>query len=146
MTYAQERIADVWDEAWLLMQAHAREAAIHEIPFQPGRSVYERMEKAGATRLFTARSAGVLIGYAVFVLSFHPHYVGEKVATQDVVYVEQSHRGFGAAKFLAWAEGQLKAEGAGAVIWSVRVGSVDFGRTLKRMGYEPSHTAYFKRL
>ena len=144
MTFSQERIADVWDEAWPLMVANANESGLQVLPFQPNRRVYDELEALGATRLYTARAAGVLVGYALFLLSFHPQYAGTKLAMQEVMYVDPAHRGFGAAKFLAYTDQALKAEGAGAVMRHVRHGAVDYGKSLERMGYLPIQTAYLK--
>lgn len=144
MTFQQERIADVWDEAWPLMQTNAGESGLGVIPFQPNRRVYDELERLGVTRLYTARANGVLVGYGLFLLSFHPQYAGTKLATQEVLYMDPVHRGFGAAKFLTYTEQELKAEGAGAVMRHVRHGAVDYGRSLERLGYQAVQTAYLK--
>lgn len=144
MTYAQERISELWDEAWTLVVNNAAESGLGVIPFQPNRRAYDELERLGVTRLYTLRRDGVLVGYALFMLSFPPMYAGTKVAVQDVFYVDPAHRGFGAAKFLLWTEQQLKAEGAGAVMRQVRHGAVDYSRSLERTGYLPVNVSYIK--
>ena len=145
MTYAQERIAEVWDEAWPLIVANAHETALSDIPFQPNRRHYEELERLGVMRLYTARVGGVLVGYTLFLVSFHPQYAGTKMAIQEVLYMDPAHRGFGAARFIVWSDDKLKAEGAGAVMRQVRHGAADYGRTLERMGYVPTQLSYLKR-
>lgn len=146
MTFAQERISDVWDEAWPLVIEAGRESALGDIPFQPGRRAYDEMERLGIARLYTARSGGVLVGLAVFALSHLPQHIGTKVAVQDVVYMDPAHRGYASGRFLLWTEKALKDEQVGAVVRSARMENYRYQGALADMGYKLTYLTYMKRL
>jgi hypothetical protein len=48
--------------------------------------------------------------------------------------------------FMIWIDEQLKKMGAKRVVRHVRAGSVDYSRTLERLGYDKAFTAYEKEL
>jgi len=143
-TFHRERIADVWDEAQLMLKDNAAESGAG-LPFQPDKATYFGMESIDALRLYTARYEDKLVGYALFIFSKHPQYSASTVALQEVVYMAPEFRGYGAAKFLMWADVQLEAEGAEAIVRQVRIGGPDYSKTLTRMGYEPLLTSFIKR-
>jgi GNAT superfamily N-acetyltransferase len=147
--FQRERIQGLWDELAPLLEQHWREVAFYQdIPLAPDTEVYGMAEDAGRLRCFTAREDGKLIGYSFYFVQQHPHYVGSKVAQQDVIFVDPAkRRGTLGARLIAWCDEQLRAEHVQVVTHHVKVAPhLDFGRLLERMGYEPTDTLWSKRL
>lgn len=86
--------------------------------------------------VFTARheETNALTGYAIFFVKHNLHYSTSLQAIQDVLYIDQKQRGFG-AKFILWCDQELKKLGVQAVYHHVKT-KHDFGPLLKRIGYE----------
>lgn len=78
----------------------------------PNLDVYCELEDRGCLYLFTARDAGVLIGYAVVAIAPRPHAIDELIGAIDALYVLPEHRSNGVAfKLLTFMQDQLKAVG-----------------------------------
>lgn len=144
--YQQEDLATVLPEVIPMLQAHATEVgAFNELPhLKPDFERYAFIEAAGAYRAFTARDAGVLVGYAGFFVEPNLHCVDIITANADLIYVQRSHRGI-AAQFMAWCDNQLRLEKVSGVYHHVPV-TRDFTRALYRLGYSPSENIFFRKL
>lgn len=146
LTFQREKLGDVWDELLPLLQEHWKEIAHYkDIPLDPDKAVYDRMEWSGAVRLFTLRDAGELTGYAVFFIVHHPHYKTSKQAQQDVIYIAPKARGGTGSKFIADCDDELRKEGVQIVSHHVKAAH-NFGPALERLGYELMDLIFTKRL
>lgn len=146
MTFQRERISDCWDEGRPLLAANWQESGVfRREEFAPDRSRFEALESVGALRLFTARAAGLLIGYAVFFIQPHLMYPSLSFAQQAVLYMSPAHRGISSVRFIDWMDRELKAEGVDAVYRHVSP-KRDYSRTLERRGYVATETGYVRRL
>lgn len=135
-----------WDDAISLIGSnHAETGALPDADFRPDRARYQALEQAGVTRVFTARgeASRVLVGYALFIVSPHPHYPGVVFAMQDVVYVAPAHRGAGAIAFMRFQDDVLREQGAQVVYRHVTVRR-DYSRALLAMGYRPEETRFIR--
>jgi hypothetical protein len=147
--FQRESIRGLWDELAPLLEQHWREVAFYpDIALAPDTSRYEALEDAGVLRCFTARQEGKLVGYSFYFVTQHLHYVGSKMAQQDVIFVEPSKRkGTLGAKLIAWCDEQLRQEQVQVVVQHVKVAPhLDFGPLLARLGYEPVDMLWSKRL
>jgi GNAT superfamily N-acetyltransferase len=146
-TFGRENLADVWDEATPLLEAHYHEIAhFQDIPLCPDRGRYEEMERRGALRVFTLRHSNELVGYAVYLVSAALHYSTSLQAFQDVVYLKPEYRGkMAGAHLIARADQCLKQEGVQVVYQHVKVAH-DFAPLLLRLGYELVDQIYARRL
>lgn len=145
--FSQEQFrADLWREATPLLIAHWREIAhFQDIQLDPDLTLYHAAQEAGMVRCYTARDAGVLVGYAIFFVRTNPHYRRSLQATQDVLFLDPSRRGLTGARFIQWCDEQLQAEGVQAVYHHVKA-EHNFGSMLERMGYELVDLIYARRL
>lgn len=136
----------LFEELRPLLFAHWREIAHYQdIELKPDWSTYLKVEEMGCLRVFTARDdQEKLIGYAVFMVRPNLHYSDSIQACQDILYVDKERRGFG-AKFIAWCDRALQAEGVQAVYHHVKR-EHNFGSLLERMGYQLVDLIYSKRL
>jgi GNAT superfamily N-acetyltransferase len=153
LVYAREDLTpELWAEATPLLHAHWREVAhFEDIPLEPDYEVYAASQKAGFIRCFTVRLDDrneryrlPLVGYALFFVRPHPHYMSCLFAAQDVIYVDPDHRGLG-GKFIEYCDGWLQAEGVDVVTQHVKAAH-DFGKLLERKGYVEMDRIYVKRL
>ena len=147
VAFAREPLTSaLLDEALPLLRAHWAEIAHYpDIPLEVDAQTYERSEAAGIVRCFTARTAGALVGYALFFVRHAPHYASSLQAVQDVVYLAPAVRGGTGFRFIAWCDAQLAAEGVQAVYHHVKRAH-DFGPLLERQGYALVDLIYAKRL
>lgn len=148
LTFNTEQVSDCWEELQPLLEAHYHEIALYQdIPLAPARDRYEALEKAGATRFYTARTeSGQLVGYIGFVVGPHPHYATTRVAHQDVVYLDPAYRGHrDGIGLIAWADEQLRADGVRIVYQHVKV-AFDWSPALVALGYQESDRLFCRRL
>lgn len=136
--------SSVWNEASDLIHAnHAETGALPAEDFAPNRDRYEAAEKMGVLRVHTARLAGKLVGYSVFLVGPHPDYPNVIFATNTVLFVAPEHRGRGAFRFMLWQDEKHRDAGIDVVFRSVTV-KHNYRRALEAMGYREEETKYFR--
>lgn len=144
--FARERLTpELVAEVTPLLQAHWREVATdQDIPLSPRWDLYDAFQEADRIRVYTARIGGRLVGYNAFLLDRHLHYSTSLLATNDVIFIDRTERGFG-RRFIAWCADQLRAEGAQVNAYHVKL-SHDWSHVLAEQGFEPRETIWVKRL
>ncbi len=148
LVFQEEAItSELLDEMIPKMAQHHREIAHYkDVRLEPDFEHYLLGYLAGAYRCYVVRSAGVLVGYAVFVVRFHPHYKSCLQAFQDSLYLSPGfRRGFNGLRFIRWCEGRLAGLGVKVVSHSV-TSELDYSSVLIRLGYEPAEINYSKRI
>lgn len=144
-SFQREKVMDTWDEMFPLLTEHWKEVALfNDIPLDPDKEAYERMEANGAVRLYTLRDEGQLVGYSVFFIIHHPHYKSSMQAQQDIIYITPEARGIG-KQFIKDCDEELRKEGVQVVSQHVKA-SHNFGPLLERIGYVISDHIYVRRL
>ncbi len=132
-----------------LAEKHYREIAHYQdIPLVPNWQLYMSLEKDGVLRLFTVRNElWDLVGYGIFVVKNNLHYWTSVQASQDVIFLDKSARGYNTgAEFIAWCDEQLRIEGVQAVFHHVKA-KANFGpKILEPLGYELIDMIYGRRL
>jgi GNAT superfamily N-acetyltransferase len=146
-THQTERVSELWDEMYPLLEAHWEEIAHYkDIPLEPDVTAYAALEEAGALRCYTVRDADKLIGYAVFFVRRGMHYSGSLQAIQDVLFLLPEYRRGGTGpRLIRYSERQLAAEGVQAVYHHCKITN-RVGGLLVRLGYELIDEVYGKRL
>jgi len=147
--YARES-ADIFDEIFPLVQMHAKEIAYGvtaDEPLDIALDTYRALEQAGALCVFTVRSEGRLVGYAIF-------HLGQSL---DRKYIKQAHEGGlfllpecrggrTAMRLLEFADAELANLGCNTVLYSSPAANPKFGAMLSRLGYEKVDEVYARRL
>ena len=111
---------------------------------------YRELDAAGKLATFIAKrgsgQAGVIVGYAVFIVQTHIHYRDSLVAANSAVYMAPEARaGRVVLKLLRYAEIGLEAQGVRKIYYHVKR-ERDFGRLLDHLGYEDVERMYAKVL
>jgi GNAT superfamily N-acetyltransferase len=148
VSFAVEHFRDVYDEARPLLAEHWVEIAIHkDIPLDPADDFYEKMDAAGALRIFTARVEGALVGYAVFVVRpRHAHYA-IAWAMNDIVWVHPGYRNAGVGeRFRNFWDAELLALGVVIVQIDTKIAHPALRFLLRRGGYDAIGYVMEKRL
>ena len=143
-----------FDEAWPLIES-LTQANFHESGHPEYGSlavdidVYGRAADAGLLRIYMAMHGKTAVGYAVFAVSEHNHHKGQRLAHNDVIYVNPEHRRKGSAvgyELIKFAERSLASEGVDRIHFASSSRHPEFERLLKWFGYAPIETLYGKRL
>ena len=136
--FAFETVAQCRDDILPLLRQHWEEVALHREgrPLEPDWAKYEAMDAAGRLATITVRKAGVLVGYAVFFIDQHIHYMGTRVAINDVVFLRKDCRGLAGAKLLMNSEVLLQARFPGRlhILWHIKP-HLDWSDVMRRLGY-----------
>lgn len=144
---AREVVSEVWDEAIPLVSAnHAESGSLPSSDFGPQKATYEALEKAGILKVFTARDAAVLVGYAVFIVSpTHLHYPKTSWAIQDVMYVDPKARGTMPLRFMLYQDICLRSDKVD-LVYRHNTLHKSYSRLLLHLGYRAEEVRYFKDL
>lgn len=146
MKYATESLAQVRDEIIDLAKRHYDEVAEDKdvVPLDIDWGHYAGLERNRALRIFTARVDEKLVGYNVFVLTFHPRYKTTLFAQNDVIFVHPEHRGRG-GEFVDFSDEQLKSDGVVKATYHVKV-KHDWSPMIRQKGYAPQDIVLTKVL
>ena len=124
ITYQQEFLATVEDEAKPLLNSHWEEIALNKdkIKLNPDWEAYEALEHQGKLKIFTARDDGQLVGYFVVIVGTNLHYKDHLFASNDIIYLSPNHRkGFTGIKLVKFAEKCLKDDGVSVLTINTKV-------------------------
>jgi len=139
ITLHTEKFDDVLAELMPLLRQHYEEIAWKQdkIALNPDLERYLQLEAAGMLRIYTAREAGAIIGYAVFCVAQELHYKDIKQAQSDVLYVDPLRRGAMVGKKLLrdYAEGELRREGVQDISLHIKFAN-DWSKLAEHWGYE----------
>ncbi len=147
MNYQREVLTpELYVEMYPLLEEHWAEVAHYkDIKLNPDIELYLSIQDKGMLRLFTARKEnGELVGYNLFFIKHNGHYKQSLNASQDIIFVRKTQRGFG-LKFIEWCDDQLRIEGIDVVYHHVKAAH-NFGPKLEKQGYELVDLIYAKKL
>lgn len=149
-TFARETMAQAYPDIARLLHEHWRTLARNQdtIPLAVDEEAYRRADADGRMFVATARNeTGVLVGYAVYFLRYHPHYVTTLWASSDVFWLTPSARGAGVGmRLFAFVEAELQALGVKVMNTSFKLAHPQAGPLLARLGHEPIESTYQKVL
>ena len=143
--FKEEKLKDIWEEMLPIFHTHYKEIAYYQdIPLNPDRESYFKIEELGNIKTFTARENGELIGYSMYFIKHNLHYKDSLQALQDIIYIKKEKRGFGKT-FIKWCDNRLREFGVQVVCHHVKVAH-DWSKILENMGYEKQDILLTKRL
>jgi GNAT superfamily N-acetyltransferase len=148
MTVQRERAHDLWVEILPLLHEHKEEiSAYQDIALNPDIDRYNAVEESGHLRCYTARLAGLLVGYAIFFVDFNLHYSDSLQANQDVLFVTKPHRhGRVGYRLIRYSEEQLQAEGVQVCYQHLKTNRPETIALFHKLGYTDIDLIVAKRL
>ncbi len=149
ITIQQESAATVEADIVPLMEAHdaaVKHQDFNDWPLDIDIDLYRGLEAKGKLRVFTARDAGVLVGYCTYFIVRSHQRKSLTSLFEDAFYVKPEYRGGGTARrIMKFAEAAAKAE-CQAVFYHSPEAQPTFGQILERTGYTKYSTTYGRRL
>lgn len=142
ITYQVESYLTARDDD--LIRMHYEEIALHQddIPLNPDWNRYDLMDATGDLLCMTARDDGKLIGYSVFILSWHLHYNSTRMASNDVLFLHPNYRrGRHGLGLILFCEQELQKHRVQKIVWHIKFSQKegdrrDFSPILYRLGYQ----------
>lgn len=137
IAFQKELAANIRDEIAGLLEEHYEELTLNKsiVKLNPNWDKYLALESSNNLQVFTARKNGLLVGYSVFFLDYHIHYVDLLVAVNDLIFMRAEERqGTVGIRLIKYSEEQLKLLGANKVTWHIKA-SNDFSPILHRLKY-----------
>ena len=147
--YAVEDPGTFIEELKEVIPAHYDELCVtKDFPLAPDYEAYGRLYVADMLRCITARSADTneLIGYALFIVQPHLHYMTCKTAFEDIYFLKKEHRlGRTGIRLFQFAEEALRADGVNRIIMHTKI-HLDNSRLFEYLGYKHTDKLYTKIL
>jgi len=145
---AIEPYAAAVDEMRPIFVEHWQELALYpDIPLDPDYAVYEALDRLGQMAIYTVRSRGEMVGYAVYFIRKHHHYRGHTWALSDIVLVRNGHRNFGVGTALFdFIEDDLRKRGVDVVHTMTKVASPELAMLLRARGHAEAELCFSLRL
>ena len=149
ITYQKESVTAIAEEITPLLAAHFAEIGHHQEvrKFSPDWDTIGKMENLGNVFTLTARDSGVLVGYLSAIITNELHCRSILSAYVDIVYVSLSARANVKIfiNLLKFSEVALISRGVSTIYHHVKPAK-DFGKVLKRMGYDMTETIYCRAI
>jgi len=134
-------------EMEVLFPLHYDELCVtKDFPLTPDYAAYKRLADAGMLRCITVRADEEMIGYAIFIVQPHLHYMTCKTAFEDIYYIRPDFRkGRVGIRLFKYAEDVLKGIGVNRVIMHTKV-HMDNSKLFEYLGYKLTDKIYTKIL
>jgi GNAT superfamily N-acetyltransferase len=134
-------------EMEVLFPLHYDELCVtKDFPLTPDYAAYKRLADAGMLRCITVRADEEMIGYAIFIVQPHLHYMTCKTAFEDIYYIRPDYRkGRVGIRLFKYAEDVLKGIGVNRVIMHTKV-HMDNSKLFEYLGYKLTDKIYTKIL
>lgn len=144
-TFTIEKFEDNIEDLKKLAIMLNEEAGVYsDIPMDVNWETYLKSEKNGVLKFYAVRESEKLVGFAYFSVGHPIDFSSSLQASLSNLFIHPDHRGQG-AEFISWCDKQLKELGVQVVFYHVKVKN-DYGKLLKRLGYEKINIEYCKRL
>ena len=147
ITYNDEDLAAFFKELVPLLPIHYEELCVtKDFPLEPDLAAYERLRVAGMLKAVTCRNDGELIGYIIFIVQPHLHYMSCITAFEDLYYVKKEYRkGRTGIKLFQFSEKVLKDAGVRRIIMHTKI-HMDNSRLFEYLGYKNTDKLFTKLL
>jgi len=131
-----------------LLPLHYDELCVtKDFPLAPDYEAYGRLYNSDMLRCITAREGEELVGYAIFIVQPHLHYMTCKTAFEDIYFLRKDHRlGRTGIRLFQFAEEALKHnDGVHRIIMHTKV-HLDNSKLFEYLGYKHTDKLYTKIL
>jgi len=147
ITYEIGNAKESFKEIILLFQDHYEEISLlKDYELKPDYGVYFKIEDNKALELILCKDNNSIIGYIVFVVTKHLHYIDCILATEDIYYLKPEYRkGRTAIKMFKFAEEYLKTKNVNMIRYGTKVHS-DNSSLFEYLGYKFTEKVFTKML
>lgn len=130
-----------------LFPLHYEELCVtKDFPLSPDYDAYKRLADAGMLRCITVRADEEVIGYAIFIIQPHLHYMTCKTAFEDIYYIRPDFRkGRVGIRLFKYAEEVLKGIGVNRIIMHTKI-HMDNSKLFEYLGYKWTDKLFTKIL
>ena len=130
-----------------LFPLHYEELCVtKDFPLAPDYEAYRRLANAGMLRCITVRADEEVIGYAIFIVQPHLHYMTCKTAFEDIYYIRPDFRkGRVGIRLFKYAEEVLKGIGVNRIIMHTKI-HMDNSKLFEYLGYKWTDKLFTKIL
>lgn len=145
--YSVSNIADCFDEVFGLLAGHYEELSVtKQYELKPDFAVYREYDKRRAAKVILCKCDGAIIGYIVFFVTPHLHYLDCLLAVEDIYYLKPEYRkGRIGLKMFKFAESYLESIGVNMVKYSTKVHS-DNSALFEYLGCHLTEKVFLKSL
>ena len=147
ITYHAEDPTVFFKELAPILPEHYEELCVtKDFPLEPDLAAYERLRVAGMLKAVTCRNDGELVGYIIFIVQPHLHYMSCITAFEDLYYVKKEYRkGRTGIKLFQFSEEVLKDAGVRRIIMHTKI-HMDNSRLFEYLGYKNTDKLFTKLL
>jgi GNAT superfamily N-acetyltransferase len=147
IVYASEDPSTFVDELQHLLPEHYEELCVtKDFPLRPDYEAYGRLAVNDMLRCITCRAEGNLIGYIIFIVQPHLHYMTCRTAFEDIYFVKkESRQGRIGIRLFQYAEDALRQDGVNRIILHTKI-HLDNSRLFEYLGYKHTDKLYTKIL
>jgi GNAT superfamily N-acetyltransferase len=147
LVYADCDLFAFIEELKELFPLHYEELCVtKDFPLVPDYDAYKRLANAGMLRCITVRADEELIGYIIFVVQPHLHYMTCKTAFEDIYYIHPDFRkGRVGIRLFKYAEEVLRSIGVNRVIMHTKI-HMDNSKLFEYLGYKWTDKLFTKIL
>jgi GNAT superfamily N-acetyltransferase len=147
LVYADCDLFAFIEELKELFPLHYEELCVtKDFPLAPDYDAYKRLANAGMLRCITVRADEELIGYIIFVVQPHLHYMTCKTAFEDIYYIHPDFRkGRVGIRLFKYAEEVLRSIGVNRVIMHTKI-HMDNSKLFEYLGYKWTDKLFTKIL
>jgi GNAT superfamily N-acetyltransferase len=134
-------------EMEVLFSLHYEELCVtKDFPLVPDYDAYKKLADAGMLRCITVRADDEVIGYAIFIIQPHLHYMTCKTAFEDIYYIRPDFRkGRVGIRLFKYAEEVLKGIGVYRIIMHTKI-HMDNSKLFEYLGYKLTDKLFTKIL
>lgn len=135
------------EEMQVLFPLHYEELCVtKDFPLAPDYAAYKRLADMGMLRCITVRADEEIIGYAIFFIQPHLHYMTCKTAFEDLYYIRPDYRkGRVGIRLFKYAEEVLKGIGVNRIIMHTKI-HMDNSKLFEYLGYKWTDKLFTKIL
>jgi GNAT superfamily N-acetyltransferase len=147
LEYKSEEPGTFIKELERILPEHYEELCVtKDFPLQPDYVAYGRLDAAKMLKCITVRNDGDLIGYAIFIVQPHLHYMSMRTAFEDIYFLKKEYRlGRTGIRLFQFAEKVLREDGVNRIIMHTKI-HLDNSRLFEYLGYRMTDKLFTKIL
>lgn len=135
MLFKIETVSEIVDDIIPLNKAHYEEVFPGaRFPLKIDYNKYVKLNELGLFKIFGLRDDGKLVGYNGFWVTDRIHCNDEKMAVNDIFFIEPSYRGKITGEFIDYCETELKALGVHRICYNAPIGT-KLGAVVSKKNY-----------